>query len=781
MAVKSTDRGSKGFGQNKILDQHMVQFYDSTRVGRGTNEPIPYEVGSSVRFNYDDTNYFYRDFSVQGNRQKWTFSAWVKRSTPGNVSDPQFIFGADASSTISNSFIGFSGIDEFRFQVGGSTTASYRCDTFAIARDYSAWMHIVAVLDTTAPSSSDRVKLWVNGVIQQFNAANYPPLNYSGGQINGIFKHALGIHYDIGGSSTNYPFGGYIADVHFIDGQALTPSSFAETSSTTGQWVAKPYTGTYGTTGFRLPLPRDAVTVGYDASGNGNNWTSVNISLTPGVGYDGMVDSPTRKGTDNGLGGELLGNYATLNPIDPLTTVTPTNGNLDYVNPGLNYTAVTTIGVGTGKWYWEIVTTGGTTETKVGVYDGTTVSTLYSLAANNTVYGVRFDADAGTLDVTSNGSTWTSIATGLVTGLYVPYFKNTGTTSKTVSINFGQRAYTYTAPSGYKTLCSFNIPDPPENVKASMDVVEYTGTGTNGFSPTNVSGKSLQFSPNLVWIKNRETTNSYRLYDTERGVGLALETNVGDPQINDGGVSSFNSNGFTLDNGAPVNNLGDSHIAWCWNESVLSGFDIVKYTGNGANRQISHALGVVPDFIIIKCYDTSTTDWVVWNKTMPNTRFLKLNTDVDYVIASTMFNSTSPTSSVFSLGTNGDVNTNNANYVAYLWSSVEGYSSFGKYVGNSSTNGPFVYCGFKPRWVIIKSYDQTGSDWVIYDSERDSYNPATRRLRPNLNNVEASGVDIDILSNGFKIRSSGIPVNTVNINYIYAAFAEVPFKYSRAV
>ena len=783
MGVKSTDRGPKGFGPNKILDQHMVTFYDSNRAGKGTNPPVPYEVVSSLRFNYNDTNYLYRDFTTSSNAQKWTFSAWVKRSTPSDGSNPQFIFGADNNSTVSNSFIGFAPDDTIRFQVGGSTTYTYRYDTISIFRDYSAWMHIVGVLDTTAVAPADRVKLWVNNVLQSFSVTSPSigvTLNYTGGQINGIFRHAIATHYDTTGSSTNFPFGGYIADVHFIDGLALNPTDFAETNSTTGQWVPKAYTGSYGTNGFRLQLPRNISTVGQDSSGLGNNWTAQNISFTAGPGYDGMVDSPTRKGTvDNGLGGELLGNYATLNPINPITTATISNGNLDYSNT-TSVAAVSTFAVGTGKWYWEVQTTAGTTETRVGLHDGVNATTLFQLPANNTVYGIRFDADAGTLDRTSDGSTWTSIASGLTSGLYTAYFANVGTTAKTVSVNFGQRAYTYTAPSGYKTLCSFNIPDPPENVKASMDVVTYTGSGAAGFKPT--LSKPFAFSPNLVWIKDRDNTYSHRLYDTLRGVQNSLETNVTQAQnTSDNGVTSFDSTGFTLGTNLVSNTLGDQYVAWCWNENPTSGFDIVTYTGNGANRQISHALGAVPEFMIFKSYSSGGFDWIVWHRSMPITEHLRLNTSQNTVTASSMFNSTLPTSSVFSLGTNTNVNSNGISYVSYLWNSVEGYSYFGRYIGNNSANGPYINCGFKPRFVMIKSYDGTSESWVIFDTERDTSNARTLSLTPDTNNIEDSGNIIDIVSNGFKIRDTGSPLNTAGITYIFAAFAEVPFKYSRAV
>ncbi len=600
-------------------------------------------------------------------------------------------------------------------------------------------------------------------------------------------------------------FPGYLAEINFIDGQQLAPSSFGETDAITGRWKAKAYTGTYGNNGFYLKFADNSgtteTTLGKDSSGNGNNWTPNNFSVTAGAGNDSLVDSPTNYGTDTGVGGEVRGNYETLNPIDKFSAVALSNGNLDISNATTWRGARGTIGMSFGKWYWEftknstntIIGIGNSNDTHLSGFIGQSVAgsygysytgTKYTLGANNVSYGSSyadgdvignaFDADNGTLEFFKNGISQGTAYTSIPQGTYFPLITLFGGGSS--SLNFGQRPFAYTAPSSFKALCTTNLPQPTiQKPSKYMDVVAYTGNGASN------SISSLGFSPDLVWVKNRGTTTSHAIYDTTRGAQNQLSSDTtGDAVTSSSGLTSFDASGFTIGTSTLVNTSGTQYVAWNWDESPISGLDIVSYTGNGTNRTISHNLGVAPKMVIVKATATAGADqgWPVWHSEIANTTYLTLSTTTATTTGADYWNSTSPTASAFSVGTNVAVNANNDTYIAYCFSEVEGFSRFGSYVGTAAADGTFVWCGFRPSFILIKA--RTAADaWLIYDNRRNEFNVASTNLVPNTNAADATINGIDFLSNGFKLRTVTTTPNAAQ-TYIFAAFAESPFKYARA-
>ncbi|NBR26007.1 MAG: hypothetical protein EBU08_19945, partial [Micrococcales bacterium] len=280
-----------------------------------------------------------------------------------------------------------------------------------------------------------------------------------------------------------------MTEINFVDGQQLTPSSFGETDPQTGVWIPKVYTGSYGTNGFRLRFNNNSSTtaLGYDTSGNGNNWTPNNFSVTPGSGNDSMLDVPSLYGTDTGLGGEVRGNYCTGNPLASDVSVGMTNGNLDWRVDNTR-TSVGTLGMSSGKWYWEYTITAIVTNIRVGIVGSfrsfnttyTSPSSYadgYSYISNgnkennnsavaygatytvNDIIGVVFDADAGTIAFYKNGVSQGTAYTG-ITGSFVGFAYGTGIGPTSCSLNFGQRPFAYTAPSGFKALCTTNLSAP---------------------------------------------------------------------------------------------------------------------------------------------------------------------------------------------------------------------------------------------------------------------------------------------------------------------------------
>ena len=305
-----------------------------------------YQIERSVRFNSADSAYLSRTPSVAGNRKTWTWAGWVKRSALGSR---QMIFGNLSSVPTLGfdvEFIANDSLDIYDYSGGYAA----RRNTTQVFRDCSSWYHIVIVYDSTNATAADRLRLYVNGSrVTAFVNSTDPTLN-----ADGAFNTAVATSIGRSGAYNLHYLDGYLADIHFIDGQALTPSSFGYTD-TNGVWQPIEYTGSYGTNGFHLPFSSSSTTaaLGTDTSGNSNTWTVNNISVAAGSGNDSLVDTPTNYGTDTGAGGEVRGNYATLNPLNKGSTVTLSNGNLDFASGAVYNSAFSTIGVTSGKWYME--------------------------------------------------------------------------------------------------------------------------------------------------------------------------------------------------------------------------------------------------------------------------------------------------------------------------------------------------------------------------------------------------------------------------------------------
>jgi hypothetical protein len=370
-----------------------------------------------------------------------------------------------------------------------------------------------------------------------------------------------------------------------------------------------------------------------------------------------------------------------------------------------------------------------------------------------------------------------AITSGIATGkTWVPFvglFVNDG-----MSVNFGQRAFAYTAPSGFKALCTQNLPTPTIGATSTTQANQYfdvkLATGSNIGSVTLGA-----FSSVLAWIKDRANINNHQLLDSVRGTSGSdvLQSNT-----TSGTVSYSTPTGNSVGWVWKANGAGSSNTAGTITSTVsantTSGFSIVTYTGTGANATVGHGLGVAPSMLIIKNRTAvSGYNWNVYHASIGNTQRLYL--DATSAAAAGVWNNTSPTSTVFTIA-GAAVYNNNDNFVAYCFAPVAGYSAFGSYTGNGSADGPFVYTGFRPAFVIIKNSSAT-ADWILVDTVRQTYNVVGNYFRPNTSNAEQSSGLLDIVSNGFKIRtdSSSVTLNALN-TYIYMAFAENPFKYSLA-
>jgi len=807
-----------------------------------------YFLTNSLRFRSSASAYLSRTPSVSGNRRTWTWSSWVKRGTLGSAF--QSLFAASNGSTV-QFYFGFA--NDQLAALNWASVTQMQLNTTPVYRDPSAWYHIVLAVDTTQATSTNRIKFYVNGVeITSFGTASYPAQNLDIA-VNALVPHAIGREE----YSDNQWFDGYLAETHFIDGQQLTPSSFGETSTSTGVWIPKKFVGTYGTNGFYLPFTDNSalttssnVGLGKDFSGNANYFATNNISLTAGTTYDSMTDVPT-------LTSATAANYCVLNPLDIFyntATTTVTNGNLTFTASATSGGASVraSMALTSGKFYYEAVLTSSITSsstqtawgiatssyasswggagswgivlndssirarrifnqgTTTNITDNTNVTATAILqcfvdtSTGNAWFGINntwYDSSGGT---TGNPSAGTNPTVTSVSGTVFPYLWAYG---QNPSINFGQRPFSYTPPTGFVALNTFNLPTPTIGATAStlasknMNIALYTGTG----SSQSITG--LGFQPDWTWIKERNAAADHGLYDAVRGVQKQLESNTTTAETTETtGLTAFGSDGFTVGALAQLNTSADTYVAWNWkangagvtntagsitstvSANTTSGFSIVTWAGNSTNAAtIGHGLGVAPSILITKSR-TNASSWVVGIGGMSG---FGIN---DYlVLQSTAAKGTSSTfyqaygSSTFTVGVSAadEMNKTGNNYVTYCFAQVAGYSAFGSYTGNGSADGPFVFTGFRPRFLMIKATaSESNADWLLYDSARNTYNAMNTRLWANLSAAETSDSAylLDFVSNGFKIRTgtANVGYNNNGGNYIYMAFAENPFKYANA-
>jgi len=810
-----------------------------------------YNISNSLMFDSASAQYLSRTPSVAGNRKKWTWSGWVKKSWQWVYISPFWSYNAG-----SYFLLRFEAGDNIFLTDVASGITKISLTTSQVFRDPSAWYHIVVSVDTT--QAANNVKLYVNGSeITNFISPTYPVQNYDTQFNTPTLSY---VWSSTANGSIFYHFNGYLADVNFVDSGALDPTSFGYTDPTTNQWLPKQYTGTYGTNGFHLDFSSGALTagsnvgLGKDSSGNGNYWNT-NWITDPTLNQ--VIDTP-------------LNNFATLNPLNRYTeygTLNSNKGNLSTTGGGTDFAQILgTIGVSTGKWYFEgkLTSTYGVWASHIwfaatplrlswyasnsgpsisaavnnwASYDGRAFLYLSSSAGawgnsytTGDIIGIALDADTGKIWFSKNntwqtgdpstgtlpatilatGSTWMPILWWYQSGIWTANFWQWWQSGLTNYPDAGGY-FKFQPPTGFKALSTANLPTPTiVNPKQYFDVLTWTGNGL-----LNNQIIWLSFQPDFVWLKSRSSGNGHDLFDSVRWAGKFISSSSTTNELdNTQYFWPFLNNGFNLSPSlvwGDTNQNGWGYVAWNWkagwtavantawtipsqvSANPTAGFSIVSYTGNGVNgATVAHGLSQTPEFIIEKGRD-SAYSWTVqagwaWPQSISgytgwqNSLFLNNTGSIN-----PNSGNGAPTTSVFKPSALNYQNESAKKYIAYVFHSVPGYSKFWTYTGNGSNDGVFVYTGFRPRWIMSKKIDTvsvTGGVWHIYDTERWTYNQISPYLQAQSPNIEGSPAEIDILSNWFKFRWASINAaydhNISGATYIYAAFAEAPFKYANA-
>ena len=563
----------------------------------------------------------------------------------------------------------------------------------------------------------------------------------------------------------------------------------------------------YGTNGFFLDFA-DSSDFGNDTSGNNNDYTSSGLAAN-----DQVSDTPTS-------------NHCILSTIDKSSNIPLSNGNLVGTFTSSWYNVQTTFSLpSSGKWSFQMK--GSNILIYFGVIFG---SDDYSDVDTSGTDALYYYGNGGIIATYRTGSYVQQTGLNKPTadenveclidmdnkeiGIVIDDTVEMGTDAgleiqdtmikifiqglnNTMTVDFGQGGYT-PSQTGYKVLSTANLPTPTIlDGTANFQTTLYTGDGsTRNIDQTENS----TFQPDMVWIKNRSTTDPHMLIDATRGVTKELNPDTYTLETTDAnGLTSFDADGFGLGTGAGgYNDNTESFVAWQWlagggagssNEdgtintttttvNTTAGISVGTYTGTGSAATIGHGLGVAPVFVMCK-ERSGSGQWFVYhvgNTTVAaaENTYLVFNENQGSVDNATIWNDTAPTSTVFSIGTNSDINGSTNLYVSYAFADVEGFSKFSHYIGNGLADGACVHTGFKPAFIIIKK--TTSANWVIYDSTRSPYNEIDDQLIVNLTTAETTGSEeLDFLSNGFKIRTTDADVNTSGSTYVYMAFAEYPF------
>jgi hypothetical protein len=771
-----------------------------------------------------------RTISSGSDINKFTYSFWVKRS--GNMSSYQRII---SNSVTSSKFLYIRFVDNDTFQAfhtaGGSTL--FNLITTQVFRDPSAWYHIVIKFDSTQSTQADRTILYVNGSqVTSLSTSTYPSQNAVAQFINTNERQDIGYY----ASTSSEYFDGYMTHLHFTEGYTYAASTFGSTA-TNGQWVPNLNPSvTYGTNGYFLKFT-NASDLGEDFSGNNNDFTktgsgdktndnpqNVFASLNPLYKQGSPTFSEGNTKVVLPAGDGTQGAAANLAPPAgkwywEIKQGSSTNSSImvreaSDKEDDISYYQGSYAGYELNDGNQNV--TGNTTSVYGAAYaDGDIIMVALDMDNNRVYFGKNgLWADGAGNSNQSSLDDYVPL-NGVTNG--VPAVTNAnGSASATFQFNFGNPAFTissgnadgngkgtfeYAPPTNYLALCTDNLSSaltqPIGKGGSYMNTVLYTGNGANGHAITGVG-----FQPDLVWLKSRSNGEGHWWGDSNRGVNLRLQSNTDSAEYDTGpggnnypGVSAFDSDGFTVGRSDAANGSGNSMVAWNWRASgsttsntdgditttvtanTTSGFSILKWTGNGsASQTLGHGLGVTPKFVINK-NRSQTAAWQLFGSTIFDR--MQFNTQTEDQNLPCGYSSSLIT--LPAIASNTEFNSSGDNFITYVFAEKEGYCKINSYTGNGSSDGAFVYTGFRPALILMKSLTGT-ENWLIYDDVRDPFNVTDEALLPNTGDQSGGSSNaMDLLSNGFKFRSSAGSLNGSSQTYFYMAIAKNPFVDSSGV
>ncbi len=758
----------KGSGTNKTLTGYDAAGVRNPNGANGFNVNGYY--GSALHF--DGSGDYLQtpdsaDFTV--GTGDYTIEGWFYFN---NLSATRRLCGQRASNASEFQFLletDSNGILAYYYSIGNASKS-----VPGIALSTSQWTHIAVERYNTIHT------LYVNGVAVGTN-------NSSGSLDDRAQPFSIGRQ----GNYTSDTFNGYIQDFRFYKGVAKYKGGFD---------VPKPYTPV-GIESWRQVSDTcknnfatlNSVQTSRMTTTDGNlSWTTPTNTYVYGQGTIGIPTTGKWVFEGRFSSNTTTNNYNSIGVSISNPTATPFSSSGRY---GINDASST---------FGQSFIQDGVRQGSITLPAGTIIQVLVDRDNNQMTFvkdGTLQTGTGSTVTIPSDGVLYSMIGEYNVSGQINfgqnPTFSGT-VTAGTYTDSNGKGLFKYQPPSGFLALCEDNLPaptitDPGKHFKTVL----YTGSG----SARAVTG--VGFKPDLVWIKKRSTAGDHKLIDSVRGAGLILESNTTDIEGDEtGNFSGFSNDGFdlTATTAGAWNESPYSYVAWCWKAggpavtntdgslttqvsvNQDAGFSIGTFTGDVANTHtIGHGLGKVPSMIIVK-ERTGNSGWAVYHKARGNTKVSYLNfTDAEYTETgdTSSWNATDPTSSVFYVGRNGATNDNTL--VFYAWAEIAGFSKFGSYLGNGNADGPFVYCGFKPAWVLIKKTDGSGTEnWRLFDSSRCPTNQNNIHLLPSSANAESTETGMDFLSNGFKLRHADAHQNQNGTTYIFAAFAESPFQTANA-
>jgi 3D (Asp-Asp-Asp) domain-containing protein len=769
-----------------------------------------------------------KTFSSTGNRQKWSLSVWLKRGISN-----QYLSLFNNIGTTTTDYGGIRFMDDGRIEVfnngkvAGGAGSTVIVQT-AVFRDPAAWYHVVIATDTTQAIQTDRVKIWVNNALQTtvgFPSSQYPAQNYLT-HFNLNVQHAIGCQISSTPSNDFY-YHGNMAEFYWLDGATRTPSDFAEINSSTRQWLPKTYIGAgYGTNGFYLSFQDQTTTssLGVDTSGNGNNWTVENMSVTRNLNEcDAIDDYPdnnfstlhnlynhtaatTKSSLLNGALGVSLPNSAISDYVFSthaitadayfevtLTTIDLANGGEIYVLINQNYSRL-------GPRFHCIgvrVATGVQAEGVVKFVSGTEIPQTGTTASYVNGDKLQFwvEPATGSVRIMKNGTyiyrnpldSPKSFDVSFTPSNGPLFLMVGGKRNSTINVNFGQQGFSsQLAPSLTLTETAADpIEVSTDSFRVSLDTASSIKTTSEN-----------QFTNQLAWLKGRSDTGQHQLIDSVRGTSNVLRM---PSTVNETTYTQPTSNSVAWIwklNGAGTTNTAGS-ISSQVSADQISGISVVSYTGNspgptgGISATVGHGLGRKPDIIILRDRNSNAINtwqnWVLGPANFINSwdQILLMQAAIAQISGAdtTPFNDTAANDTIFNLKqfTGAGMNFLGTNYIAYCFASTPGFSQFGNFPGTANAEGPFVYLGFTPKFLMLKG-STSATSWMLYDSSRFSDNPNATYLVADAANVEDVNAvrNVEFLSNGFKVRSSNSAINGSGQTMVYMAFAEFPFRYANA-